>query len=85
MAGAAGTNAMAYDNRSGREIEKFKRIDDRRRAEKISIEALCGRAGVSPRTWFRIVAGAIPRRLTLAKLASALKAIERDTIDLGEV
>lgn len=85
MAAASKRNAMAFDNRSAPEREKFRRIDDRRRVAKISIEALCGRAMISPRTWFRIAAGSMPRPATLRKLASALRAIERDTIDLEEV
>jgi len=77
-------NAMAFDNRSG-EAEKFRRIDARRREMKVSIEALCGRAAISPRTWFRIVEGSTPRPSTLRKLATALKAIERNTLDLEGV
>lgn len=77
-------NGSAKGNRS-EPPEKFLEIDARREAAGVAAPTLCGRAGVAPSSWWRIKGGEVrPRRSTLAKLARALKLIERETLEIGD-
>lgn len=75
-------NGMANDNRARSAREKFAEIDRRRRADDVSVEALCGACGVSFSTWYRIVRGeSEPRSSTLRKLRRGLERLLAETID----
>lgn len=89
---SAHRNARAFVNRDGRsEAERARRrekiaaIESRRRDAKVSVETMCGHAGLAASTWWRALAGSLPRPATLRRIVRALDAIERDTFETRDL